>query len=189
MSAINNKKKFDNLSKSIIAVMNALGKNDDILTIINHDIAKPFTRELTDVERRKSTNPISTGAKILPYPFTPETQIKEGSTIRAFFPSGNFEHDKAQSVWLNADLVVDIIVSKTLWLMSDEEGRDVVRPYRLMSEVTHELTDRNMDKESELYKTIGAIGLSNFEHLSVNADWEAIRLFFSFNNVEYISKR
>lgn len=182
-------KRFDNLSKSIIAVMNKLGENDAILSMLNHDSAKPFIRPLSDSERNNSTNPIHRNAKILPYPFSPDTKITEGSTIRAFFPTGTFETDKAQAVWLKTDLVVDIIVSKNLWLMEDENNNDVIRPYRLMSEVEHDLTDRNMDKESELYKTVGRLGLLNFEHLSVNAEFEAIRLFFSFDSIEYNPQR
>lgn len=183
------KKRFDNLSNSIIAVMNAIGGNDNILTIVNHNSARPFDKPLTDIERRDSANPVRSNATILPYPFSPDTKLKEGSTVRAFFPSGAFENESQQAVWLKTSLVVDIIVSKNLWLMVDEHDRDVVRPYRLMEEVAHELTNRNMDTESDLYKAVGRIGLLSFEHLSVNAEFEAIRLFFSFDNIEYIPKR
>ena len=143
----------------------------------------------SDSQKNNATNPIHRDAKILPYPFNPDTKIQESSTIRAFFPTGKFDNGKPQSVWLNTDLIVDIIVAKNLWLMIDEDNKDVVRPYRLMSEIAHDLTDRNMSKESDLFKTVGPLNLSGFDHLSINAEYEAIRLSFSFDSIEYIPQR
>lgn len=172
-------KKLDNLSKSVIVLMNKISKNRDIMQLLLKNSDTPFREPATDEEIKQAKNPLDVvHGKILPFPFSPTASTKEQTTIRVFFPTGTLD---SSSVWSNSDVVIDIVVARGLWLIKNERNEYEVRPYRIMSELVTDLSN-------EVIHPMGLLKVSGFEHLSVNQEFDALRLFINFDSIEFMPK-
>lgn len=173
------KKKLDNLSKSVIAIMKVILTNKNVMQLVVRDNDKPFEKNVTDEELLKVGNPLDKeNGRVLPFPFSPFASTKEQTTIRAYFPTGKLD---SSSVWRDTDIIIDIVVARGIWLIENEVREHEIRPYRIMSELVTLL-----DKEA--VDPMGKLEFKGFEHLSVNQEFDAIRMFFKFDSIDFISK-
>lgn len=172
---------IDRMSSNVIAVMNALARNETIFKLIyfeddrpmNHDIKNPVTEEdkrARDIFINGSIRNVNSKEnKISPLPFNPEAQTEDSVFIRVYYNQGNLTHGELVH---NTQMHVDIICSKELWLIEDDVRElGLIRPYAIFSRVVEEVGNRNANNEIKIGNFVG------FQHLSVNAKFECIRLY------------
>lgn len=168
-------KKLDTLSANILTIMREISANKNIQKMILRNHLKPFEETIVTENIKNIMNPLSSECKIFPFPFNPSAQTEENTTIRVFYPSGVFD---SKLTWAENSVAIDIIVSRNLWLIVNEDSNPVIRPYVIMSEIVDQLDQKRFDH-------IGALRISDFEHLSVNQDFDAIRIKATFDTLEY----
>lgn len=172
-------KKLDGLSESVLSLMKVISSNKDIMQLVIRSEKSPFKTPATNAEIKLAKNPLDTeNGRILPFPFSPYASTTAQTSIRVFFPTGTLD---ATSVWMNSDIVIDIVVARSIWLIANEDGKNEIRPYRIMSELVTDLSNENI-------YPMGLIKVSGFEHLSVNQEFDALRLFLNFDSIEFIPK-
>lgn len=163
--------KINNLSSNVTDVMIALKENDGLAELLTNNISNPFTIPVKD--KSSLINPKNANCKIFPYPFDPEVQIEDSSFIRVYYGRGDFnENEVIQEMTMN----IDIIVAKNLWLISDGQ-RSLIRPYEIMDRIVDTVGYRSANGRIRLK-------ISGWQHLAVNARFEAIRLYCDYYNVE-----
>lgn len=174
---------IDRMSSNIILVMEALARNESIFKLIyfkdikpfNHDIQNPKTTE--DIKAKKIfingdiKKISSSNNKITPLPFNPEAQEEDEIFIRVYYNQGSITSNE---VVQNAQMHIDIICAKSLWLVEDNIREiPLVRPYALMSRVMELVGNKNDNNEVKVGNFVG------FQHLSVNNKFECIRMYYN----------
>lgn len=174
---------IDRMSSNVILVMEALARNESIFKLLyfkdsspfKHDIQNPILQE--DVKARnvfvngdiKKINSVNN--KITPLPFNPEAQENDEVFIRIYYNQGSIGSNE---IIHSAQMHIDIICAKSLWLVDDEVRRiPLVRPYALMSRVMELVGNKNDNNEVKVGNFVG------FQHLSVNNKFECIRMYYN----------
>lgn len=151
------------MSQDLVGMMNALDKNLGIRTLIGNDVTDPF----------KVTAPSSILlTRLHPYPFDIEATTLDGTFIRIYYNQGSLDE---KMIITDAQVHIDIICSRNLWLIHDEIGRSSIRPYEIMSRVID---------------TLGLNGLTTplsfdgYQHLYINTKFDCIRLYANHFKIE-----
>lgn len=166
--------KFDSMSRNIVNILFELSKNEGLARLLVNEVKNPFDPSLPTIDKNKLIMPSSGMAKIFPYPFDPEATVEDGCFIRAYYNDGALG---ANEVIADSNLHVDIIVSKSLWLISDNNNKSLIRPYEIMGRVMDMIGSRSLN-------TTIRINFEGFQHLYVNTKFDCIRLYANYMSVE-----
>lgn len=165
--------KLESMSKNIVNIMFELTKNDGLAQLLVNNVDNPFDPNLPPVDKSKLIIPNDDSSKIYPYPFDPEATVEDGSFIRIYYNEGRFGSNE---VIVQSVIHIDIIVAKSLWLINDGE-RSLIRPYEIMGRIIDMLGSRSLNSTIKLK-------FEDWQHLSVNRKFDAIRLYSSYMSVE-----
>ena len=165
--------KLESLPKSVVDVISVLSKNEMLGRLLVHDVPNPYNLKLEKPDPKELMNPNSSKAKIFPYPFDPEAMELEGSFIRVYYNSGDFNENE---VIAESKMNIDIIVSKNLWLIND--GRQsLIRPYDIAGRIVDLVGTRSIGKVIKLK-------FEGYSHLYINTKYDCIRLYAEYMSVE-----
>lgn len=165
--------KLESMSKNIVSVVSTLSKNEMLGRLLTHDVSNPYDPSLIKPLPSDLINLKSTKAKIFPYPFDPEATEYDGSFIRVYYSSGEFNENETIA---DSTLTIDVVCSKTLWLINN--GREsVVRPYDIAGRVIDLVGKRSIGSTVQLKFT-------GYSHLYVNSKFDCIRLYADYMSVE-----
>lgn len=165
--------KMESMSSNIVNIMFELTKNEGLARLLVNDVSNPFDSTLPVIDRNKLIVPDSSISKIFPYPFDPEVTDEDGSFIRVYYNDGEFNSNETIA---ESQIHIDIIVSKSLWLVNDGE-RSLIRPYEIMGRVVDMVGRRGLSKTIKLK-------FDGWQHLYVNTKFDAIRLYGNYMSVE-----
>lgn len=164
--------KLESMSKNIVNIMLQLSSNDGLAMLLVNNNNAPFSPSLPTIDKSKLINPELPESRISPFPFDPDALVEDNSFIRAYYNSGEFDSE----IIADSSLHIDIIVAKSLWLIN-HDGRSLVRPYEIMSRVVDLLGSRSNNDTIRLK-------FNGWQHLAVNAKFDAIRLYCEYMSVE-----
>lgn len=152
--------KLELLSDNLTIILNELLNSQEVAKYLTY----PYGNA---IERPNVTLPAKSlmMKNVFPYPFNPKIQTEDCSQIRVYYPDGEIDDSEA---WLDTDVFFDIVVAKTLWLVSDSE-REAIRPYEILRYLIEHFKDRSIG-------TVGKLKFSRFVHLNVNENFDAIRI-------------
>lgn len=165
--------KIHTMSKNIVNIMQALSYNDHLINMLlinENDIA--FTNENRPAGFTNNSQIINQNdefCRISPVPFDPEAQEEDKSFIRVYYSDGEF----GSEVVSVSNLVIDIIVAKSLWLIFDRNiNQGLIRPYVIMDDI--------IDTIGRYSGSLVSIDFQGFRHLAVNTKFDAIRLYAQY---------
>lgn len=161
------------MSKNIVNIMFTLARNEMLGRLLLHDVSNPYDLSLPKPIPESLMKPDSSVGKIFPYPFDPEATELDGSFIRVYYNDGDFDGSEAIA---ESHLHIDIIVSKTLWLINDGE-QSLIRPYDIAGRVVDLVGRGSIGKNVKLH-------FKGYQHLYINAKYDCIRLYADYMSVE-----
>lgn len=165
--------KLESMSKNIVKIMGELIKNDGLNMLLVNNVSNPFDPTLPEINPKKLIVPNNPFSKIYPYPFDPDATTTDASFIRVYYNDGAFN---ANEVIAEAQLHIDVIVAKSLWLIDD--GTDaLIRPYEIAGRVITMLGATSVGSKIKLK-------FDGYQHLYVNPKFDAIRLYANYMSVE-----
>lgn len=166
--------KFDSLSRNIVNILFELSKNEGLARLLVHEVGNPFDPSLPAINKNNLIIPSSGEARIFPYPFDSEATVEDGCFIRAYYNTGQLG---AGEIIAESEIHIDIIVAKSLWLISDNMKKSLIRPYEIMGRVTDMIGSRSNNTTIKLK-------FEGFQHLYVNPKFDCIRLYANYMSVE-----
>lgn len=164
---------FDTMSKNLTEVLAKLAKNDALCKLLINESAEPLKGILPPSISNTIIRPTSEFARIFPYPFSEDSVSEDGVFLRVYYNNGELN---ASEVIGEAQLHIDIVCAKSLWLIRTERGSSV-RPYEIMSRV--------MDSVGK--KSVGSgikLSFRRYQHMYVNQQFDAIRLYSQYMTIE-----
>lgn len=165
--------KLESLSKNIVKIMGELSKNEALARLLlNHD-ENPFEKPVGN-NKRFIVHPKNELCRIFPFPFSPEATTESGAFIRVYYNNGEFDGSEVIS---ETQLNIDIVVSKDLWLIHDDDNNSLIRPYEIMSRVVDMIGKRSVNSSIKLK-------LDGWQHLAVNTKFDAVRLYSEYFTIE-----
>jgi hypothetical protein len=165
--------KLETMSKNIVGIMMTLAKNEMLGRLLVHDIKNPYDLSLPKPEMASLIKPDASTAKIFPYPFDPDATTMDGSFIRVYYNDGDFNSNETIA---ESQLHIDIIVSKSLWLI--DNGREsLIRPYDIAGRVVDLVGHRSINSTVKL-------NFTGYQHLYINTKFDCIRLYAQYMSVE-----
>lgn len=162
------------MSKNIINIMFTLAKNEMLGRLLTHDVSNPYDLSLAKPTVEGLIKPDASTAKIFPYPFDAEATDLDGSFIRVYYNDGEFNDNE---VIVESNIHIDIIVSKTLWLINDNGRESLIRPYDIAGRVIDLVGRRSIGTNVKLR-------FEGYQHLYVNTKYDCIRLYADYMSVE-----
>jgi hypothetical protein len=151
--------KLELLSQNIVLIMNQLIGNKEIVKYLYYNVNNPLTQ--ADISLPAKSLMFK---NVFPYPFDKNATITDCSQIRAYYPIGYLKNNEIIN---DTNVVFDIIVAKSLWLVNDGESK--IRPYELLRHTISTFSGKSIG-------TLGQLHFSRFMHLTVNDKFDAIRL-------------
>ena len=165
--------KLESMSKNIVNIMFALARNPMLGKLIFHDVSNPYDSSLPFPKMEELIKPDSSTAKIHPFPFDPEATTLDGSFIRVYYNQGDFDSAEVIS---EAEIHIDIVCSKTLWLIDNGE-ESLIRPYDIAGRVIDLVGKRSIN-------SLVKLNFTGYQHLYVNTKFDCIRLYAKYMSVE-----
>jgi len=174
--------KLESMSKNIINIMFTLARNEMLGKLLTHDVSHPYDKSLPKPTVEGLIKPDASTAKIFPYPFDAEATDLDGSFIRVYYNDGEFNDNE---VIAESNIHIDIIVSKTLWLINDNNdpinnpngGQSLIRPYDIAGRVVDLVGRRSIGSNIK-------VRFEGYQHLYVNTKYDCIRLYAEYMSVE-----
>lgn len=146
------------LADNLVLLMKEVASIPEVAKYLSYDQKNPLS--FPDVDNPNSL----ILKKIHPYPFDPIAQTVDTTEVRIYYPEGVFDGSGAVA---DSFVYFDIITAKSLWLISD--GKSSIRPYMIMKYLVDHFTKKSID-------TLGRIQITNFAHLHINQNFDALRL-------------
>lgn len=168
---VNDRVKLSIMSKSIVDIMKEIANNTGVARLLMNNTNTPYNEIPENIEDIANIN--SKHAKIYPFPFNPDAEIKDGSFIRVYYNYGELDSSETIS---DLDIYIDIVVAKSLWLISDA-NKSLIRPYEILGRVIDTVGRRSGRNSIR-------IEVKGFQHLSVNNSFDAIRIYCKNMSVE-----
>lgn len=142
------------LSSNIVDIIEELAKNQRLKKLLNYNDKTPISNETV------TSNLLLD--KIFPYPFDINHKDSQLSNLMVYFDEVALDGKAVEKM----ALYIDVIVHKELYLINDENGKPILRPYEIVREVVDTLEDRTI-------KTVGTINVVDVAHQTVNDQFEA----------------
>jgi hypothetical protein len=151
--------KLELLSKNIPLMLEQILNSREITKYLTYNQKNP----LSQVNTALPANGLMF-KNVFPYPFDSTATLEDCSQVRVYYSNGYLD---TREITHNTQIVFDIIVAKSLWLVND--GVSLVRPYEIMKHIVALFSDKSVG-------TLGKINFHRFVHLTVNDKFNAIRL-------------
>lgn len=166
---------FGQMSNNVVELMSAIATNKGIRRLLYINERDPFNARY---DRRVPTRDeilsnTSKYGRIKPVSFNTEATTEDRTEIRVYYNIGRIDGSGKQ---VDANLHIDIICAKDLWLIEDAIGRSKIRPYEILSRVSDEIGANNRNNIK-----IGT--MSQFQMLSVNEQFDAIRVYYNIKDI------
>lgn len=166
---------FGQMSNNVVELMSAIATNKGIRRLLYINESDPFNARY---DRRVPTRDeilsnTSKYGRIKPVSFNTEATTEDRTEIRVYYNIGRIDGSGKQ---VDANLHIDIICAKDLWLIEDAIGRSKIRPYEILSRVSDEIGAKNRNDIK-----IGT--MSQFQMLSVNEQFDAIRVYYNIKDI------
>ena len=163
------------MSNNVVDVMKALADNYGIRALLYIDEDNPLDKEhKEDVPSNlEILKPNSDKNRITPVSFNMKAQIPDRTEIRVYYNIGRFSTEGRH---IDYNMHIDIICAKNLWLITDTLGNSKIRPYEIMSRIFDVVGQRNIN-QINIGKPV------QFQMLSVNERFDAIRIYFNTHDV------
>lgn len=172
VNTLGNTAGFNQMSNNVVDIMSALAGNKGIRHLLYVDNDQPFNDE--DIpSSREIISPSSNKVRIRPVSFNTEATIKDRTEIRVYYNVGRVDSSGKQ---IDANMHIDIICAKDLWLIRGVNGKSLIRPYEIMSRIADEIGAKNRNNLN-----LGSI--VQFQMLSVNEQFDAIRIYYNTKDV------
>lgn len=152
---------LERMSSNVIDIIDEILKNQKLVNYIGHNGNNPSVQSIN----ARDIQPMATGEKLFAYPFDVEYTGDVRTELHIYYPS--FEFINNSNAFKSA-LIFDIVVHKSIWLVSDD-GKKLIRPYQ----ITKLLVDTFKGKR------VGSVGKINFlqgAHTVINSEFEGVRL-------------
>lgn len=166
---------FSQLSNNIVEIMNILGTNKGIRHLLYIDDHQPFhEKHNSEIPTKDEILSISSEKRrIRPVSFNPEATVDDRTEIRVYYNIGRLDSSGKQ---VDANMHIDIICAKDLWLIQGVNNKSLIRPYEIMSRIADEIGAGNRNGIN-----IGSI--SQFQMLSVNERFDALRIYYNTKDI------
>lgn len=156
------------ISSDLVNLLGKLLRDNEILHLVGNDVNRPFEMAMKNVS---TLAPNGSDQRFFPYPFNVEYTEGLRSQVHLYFPSMLFENN---DIVENIVVWFDIVVHKELWLiekrLADGTYAKLIRPYEIAQQIAE--TIKKVEQGTRDLK----IDLVAFDHLGVNANYQAIRL-------------
>lgn len=175
-NAPNNTASLNQMSNNIVDVMEALARNKGIRALLYINEDTPFSSEFDSriPSYQEMISPVSEKRRISPVSFDMEAQQEDRSEIRVYYNVGRFD---ASGKYVDYNMHIDIICAKNLWMIKDPvKGKSLIRPYEIMSRIFDSIGQQNINQ-------INIGRPTNFQMLSVNENFDAIRIYYNTKDV------
>jgi hypothetical protein len=172
--------KLETMPRNIVDIMIKLAKNEMLGRLLVHDISTPYDMSLPAPNWQDLIKQDGSMTKFFPYPFDPDATTLDGTFIRVYYNDGEFNENE---VIADSQLHIDIICSKTLWLINDSQdgnpnyGKSTIRPYDIMGRVVDLVGKRSIGTGIK-------VKFDGYQHLYVNTKFDCIRLYANYMSVE-----
>lgn len=166
---------FGQMSNNVVDLMNAIAKNKGIRRLLYINESDPFnSRHDEDIPTRDEIlSTRSEYGRIKPVSFNTDATIEDRSEVRVYYNIGRVDSSGKQ---VDANIHIDIICAKDLWLIENAIGRSKIRPYEILSRISDEIGAQNKNSLS-----LGT--MSQFQMLSVNEQFDAIRVYYNIKDI------
>lgn len=151
---------LDLLSPNLILILKTAAQSDSLNKYLYYDVEQP-TLQPSLADRN-----ILLMNKMWPMRFDEQIEIEDCSQLRVYYLNGDFANDMVVS---EMNVVFDIIVAKSLWLINESDGSSSVRPYSIANELIKQFRNKSVG-------TVGKLLFKNFRHIAVNNKFDGIRL-------------
>jgi hypothetical protein len=158
------------LSTHLVNVMQELIKNQGIAMLLANDTLTPFDTTVADPSKLLMT-------RIHPVPFDIDATTTDGTFIRVYYNQGQLSGDENIT---EAQILIDIVCSKPLWLISEVingNKTSLIRPYEIMDRVVDMLGKNSINSKIRLE-------FDGFQHLYINTKFDCVRLYANYWEIE-----
>lgn len=176
---------FNQMSNNVVEIMNRIATNKGIRKLLFIEDDEPFddTNSYTP-SKDMILNPKSNECRIKPVSFNTEATSKDRVEIRVYYNIGRVDSSGKN---IDANIHIDIICAKDLWLIRDPLGRSKIRPYEIMSRIADEIGAKNVNNRNKHIKSADRLAnlgnISQFQMLSVNEQFDAIRMYYNIRDI------
>lgn len=159
---------LNTISSDLVSLLGKLLNEEELIYLVGNDGTRPFDMPKKSIG---SLAPNGADQRFYPYPFNVEYNEGQRSQVHLYFPSMLFENND-----IVEDIVIwfDVVVHKELWLIEKRQAdgsiEKLIRPYEIVQKIAE--TIKRVDKDARDL----SIDLVSFDHLGVNANYQAIRL-------------
>lgn len=174
---------FSQLSNNIVDIMSYIAQNEGIRSLLYVDTPTPFAepskntpqnkKEDAVPDKREILSPASEKNRIKPVSFDTDATTSDKTEIRVYYNVGRVDGSGKQ---IDANIHIDIICAKNLWMIKDAIGRSKIRPYEIMSRIADEIGANNRNK-------INLGRITQFQMLSVNDQFDSIRIYYNTRDI------
>lgn len=165
---------FSQMSNNVVEIMSAIARNKGIRRLLYLNQSDPFNPRYDN--RVPDVSEILTHSRykrISPVSFNTDATIEDRTEIRVYYNIGRIDSSGKQ---IDANIHIDIICAKDLWLIEDVLKRSKIRPYEILSRISDEIGAQNNSGVK-----IGR--MSQFQMLSVNEQFDAIRVYYNVKDI------
>lgn len=166
---------FGQMSNNVVDIMNTIASNKGIRRLLYINESDPFNsrydKRVPSKDEILSTK--SRYGRIKPVSFNTEATIEDRTEVRVYYNIGRIDGSGKQ---VDANIHIDIICAKDLWLIENAIGRSKIRPYEILSRISDEIGAQNRNGIS-----LGT--MSQFQMLSVNEQFDAIRVYYNIKDI------
>jgi len=151
---------FDFLSPALLDILNQAVQSQNLVKYLYYNTQTPLQgADITDVSSLLYN-------QVFPSPFDTTIEQEDCSQLRVFYQTGKIQNDMVVD---NINVIFDIIVAKSLWLINDGNGNSQVRPYMIMSELEKQFRNQSVGRAGRLL-------FQSFDHIMVDKMFNGIRL-------------
>jgi hypothetical protein len=152
---------LERLSSNIIAIIDAILKNQSLVNYIGYDKDNPENQSIDP----KTIAPKGSDERIFAYPFDINFRDKVRTQLHIYYPSMEFKNNGNVN---QAIVLFDIVVHKNIWLLTDN-NRKLIRPYQIIKFLVETFRGKNINGLGQLHFIEG-------NHIVVNDQFEGFRL-------------
>lgn len=156
---------LNRLSSNLISIIDELLRNQELVNLVANIGNNPLQTNVNP----NSIAPRAKNERVIPYPFDVEFKSDVRSQVHIYYPFVTMDNNANVG---KVGLVFDIVVHKDIWLYS-ENGKKLVRPYEIISQIFKTFNKRDIPN-------LGKIHFLDMVHIVVNENFEGIRLTARF---------
>lgn len=156
---------FKRLSSNIIDIIDGALSNQQLVNYIGHNGNDPSLQTINP----SLIAPKGSEERIFPYPFDTSYEGEVKSQLHIYYPQFKLKNNGNAN---QVALIFDIVVHKSLWLVTDN-GEKLIRPYQIAKCIVDSFADKRIGK-------LGKIHFVDGSHTIINSDFEGLRLIAQF---------